>query len=46
MGESSRRNNVILLLGALGDALMNQGYKADIGTAITSALKVYQEAEK
>ncbi len=45
MGESSRRNNVILLLGALGDALINQGYKADVGLSITAALDVYREKQ-
>ncbi len=43
MGESSSRNNVILLLGAMGDAFMVQGHKADVGAAITAALNVYQK---
>ncbi|MEA4963030.1 pyridoxal-phosphate-dependent aminotransferase family protein [Lutispora sp.] len=43
MGESSSRNNVILLLGAMGDAFMAQGHKADVGDAITAALNVYQK---
>ncbi len=43
MGESSSRNNVILLLGAMGDAFMAQGHKADVGAAITAALNVYQK---
>ncbi len=46
MGESSRRNNVILLIGALGDALINQGYKANVGKGIEAALHVYGSHEK
>ncbi len=41
MGESSKRNNVILLLNALGDALMQQGHRVDFGAATEAALKVY-----
>ena len=41
MGESSRRNNVILLLGALGDAMLNQGYTVNVGKGIAAALKVF-----
>ncbi|MCK9217004.1 MAG: alanine--glyoxylate aminotransferase family protein [Firmicutes bacterium] len=44
MGESSRRNNVILLLGALGDALMNQGFKVDVGRGIEEALTIYGDS--
>ena len=44
MGESSKRNNVILLLAALGDAMDAQGHKADVGAAIEAALKVYKES--
>ena len=46
MGESSKRNNVILLLGALGDALMSQGHKVDVGAGITAALEVYQKTDE
>lgn len=46
MGESSSRNNVILLLGALGDAFMVQGHRADVGAAITAALNVYQKTSR
>lgn len=46
MGESSSRNNVILLLGALGDAFMAQGHRADVGAAITAALNVYQKTSR
>lgn len=46
MGEASKRNNVILLLGALGDALISQGYRADVGAAIEAALNVYQASDK
>lgn len=42
MGESSKRNNVILLLGAIGDALMNQNYNANVGAAIEAALNIYR----
>ncbi|MBZ2174141.1 alanine--glyoxylate aminotransferase family protein [Schnuerera sp. xch1] len=41
MGESSKRNNVILLLNALGDALMQQGYKVDFRLAIEAILDIY-----
>jgi alanine-glyoxylate transaminase/serine-glyoxylate transaminase/serine-pyruvate transaminase len=41
MGESSRRNNVILLLAALADAMIQQGYIADVGAAIQAALAEY-----
>ncbi len=43
MGESSRRNYVILLLAALGDALIQQGYKANVGSSIEAALEVYNK---
>jgi alanine-glyoxylate transaminase/serine-glyoxylate transaminase/serine-pyruvate transaminase len=43
MGESSKRNNVILLLAALADAMSQQGYKADVGAAIQAALDVYNK---
>lgn len=43
MGESSKRNNVILLLNALGDALVQQGYRVDFGAAIEAALNIYNK---
>ncbi len=43
MGESSKRNNVILLLGALGDAMLDQGYKVDVGKGIEVALKTLKQ---
>lgn len=43
MGESSRRNYVILLLAALADAMAQQGYKADVGAAMEAALEVYNK---
>lgn len=41
MGESSKRNNVLLLLAALADGMGQQGHKLDIGSAIQAALDVY-----
>lgn len=41
MGESSKRNNVVLLLAALADGMGQQGHNADVGSAIQAALKVY-----
>ncbi|HZJ57364.1 MAG TPA: alanine--glyoxylate aminotransferase family protein [Clostridia bacterium] len=41
MGESSRRNNVVLLLAALADAMGLQGHRVDVGAAVEAALKVY-----
>lgn len=41
MGESSRRNSVILLLAALADAARQQGYKLDAGAGLEAALEVY-----
>jgi len=41
MGESSTKNNVLLLLAALGDALSRQGYRAADGTGVAAALKFY-----
>lgn len=41
MGESSRRNNVILLLAALADAMAVQGHRVDVGAAVEAALEVY-----
>jgi alanine-glyoxylate transaminase/serine-glyoxylate transaminase/serine-pyruvate transaminase len=43
MGESSRKNNVLLLLAALADGMGQQGYKADVGAAIQAALDVYNK---
>jgi alanine-glyoxylate transaminase/serine-glyoxylate transaminase/serine-pyruvate transaminase len=43
MGESSRRNNVILLLAAISDALIQQGHSADVGAAINAALAEYNK---
>jgi len=43
MGESSRRNYVILLLAAMADALSQQGYKADVGLAMEAAFQVYNK---
>lgn len=42
MGESSRRSNVILLLEIVGDALMNQGFKIEVGKGIEASLDVYR----
>jgi alanine-glyoxylate transaminase/serine-glyoxylate transaminase/serine-pyruvate transaminase len=41
MGESSRRNNVLLLLAALADGMGQQGHRVDVGAAIQAALEVY-----
>jgi alanine-glyoxylate transaminase/serine-glyoxylate transaminase/serine-pyruvate transaminase len=41
MGESSRRNNVLLLLAALADSMGQQGHKVDVGAGIQAALEVY-----
>jgi len=43
MGESSRRNNVLLLLTALADGMAQQGHRVDVGAAIETALKVYND---
>lgn len=43
MGESSRRNYVLLLLTALADAMSQQGFKANVGAAIEEALAVYNK---
>lgn len=42
MGESSRRNNAVLLLGASGNALPNRGYKANVEAGIEAALGKYE----
>ena len=41
MGESSRKNNVILLLAALDDSMEQQGHKVDVGASIQAAFDVY-----
>ncbi|MDO4581607.1 MAG: alanine--glyoxylate aminotransferase family protein [Bacillota bacterium] len=41
MGESSKRNNVIQLLAALSDALLDQKFKVSVGQGIEAALAVY-----
>ena len=41
MGESSRRNNVLLLLASLADSMGQQGHKVDVGAGIQAALEVY-----
>jgi alanine-glyoxylate transaminase/serine-glyoxylate transaminase/serine-pyruvate transaminase len=41
MGESSRRNNVLLLLGALEGALLAQGHQVPPGAGMSAALAAY-----
>jgi len=41
MGHSSTRNNVLLVLSALADALGAQGVGADVGAGLTAANEVY-----
>jgi len=41
MGESSSRNNVVLLLGALEGALAAQGHAVDAGAGVAAALAAY-----
>jgi len=41
MGESSRRNNVLLLLGALEGALAAQGHGVPAGAGVSAALAAY-----
>jgi len=43
MGESSRRNYVVLLLAALADAMADQGHRSNIGAGIDAALAVYHQ---
>jgi len=45
MGESSTRNNVLLLLAALGETLAAQGYKCDPAAGVDAALKSYSHGE-
>jgi alanine-glyoxylate transaminase/serine-glyoxylate transaminase/serine-pyruvate transaminase len=40
MGEGSKRNNVLLLLSALGDALKHQDFEMDIESAQSAAISV------
>ncbi len=44
MGSSSTRNNILLLLGALEDALTGLGYKAEKGAGVAAAIQCYQKA--
>ncbi|MGD8328758.1 MAG: alanine--glyoxylate aminotransferase family protein [Acidobacteriota bacterium] len=41
MGESSRRNNVLLLLGALEGAIAAQGHDVSAGAGVSAALASY-----
>ncbi|MBI2877377.1 MAG: alanine--glyoxylate aminotransferase family protein [Candidatus Tectomicrobia bacterium] len=43
MGHSSSKNNVLLVLGALGQALEAEGYRKEPGAAVVAALRVYGE---
>ena len=45
MGYSSQRKNVLLLLSALGAALRSQNFKADISSAISAAIEVYEKCD-
>ena len=45
MGESSTRNNVLLALAALEDALGRQGYQCDPGAGVEAAMKRYAVEE-
>jgi len=45
MGESSTRNNVLLVLAALEDALGRQDHKCDVGAGVEAAMKSYVVAE-
>jgi len=42
MGESSSRNNVVLLLGALEGALAAQGHQVPAGAGVKAALQQYE----
>lgn len=44
MGTSSNRNNVVLLLSALEQILLKEGFKSHGGAAVEHALKVYDGA--
>lgn len=44
MGTSSNRNNVVLLLSALEQILLREGFKSHGGAAVEKALKVYDDA--
>ncbi|MGD8238926.1 MAG: alanine--glyoxylate aminotransferase family protein, partial [Armatimonadota bacterium] len=45
MGESSTRNNVLLVLSALEDAMGRQGHECDPGAGVEAAMKSYAVAE-
>jgi alanine-glyoxylate transaminase/serine-glyoxylate transaminase/serine-pyruvate transaminase len=44
MGHTSQRRNVLLLLGALENVLVSQGYRAANGAGVAGAIRVYSEA--
>ena len=46
MGESSTRQNVILFLSALENALAAEGIKLSPGAAVTAAMETYSQNEK
>ncbi len=46
MGHSSTKQNVILFLAALEDALAAEGLTLSAGAAVPAAMKVYSEHER
>ncbi len=44
MGNTSRRRNVLLLLAALENVLVSQGYRVPSGAGVANAIRVYSEA--
>lgn len=45
MGHASRRNNVLLVLGALEQLLAEQGHRFDHGTGVAAANEVYAKEQ-
>ena len=45
MGSSSTRNNILLLLGALEDALTGLGYRMERGAGVGAAIQCYQSSD-
>jgi len=43
MGHSSRKNNVLLLLGGLEKSLLDQGFRLPLGAGVAAAEHLYQQ---
>ncbi len=43
MGSGSNRKNIVLFLSALGEILSGEGFRNDVGTALSAALKVLEK---